>query len=233
MAKSLPGLGKPSQKLGGVQGLSRLNLRLPKRSGDVPEATTVLTGASSSPVGGSFTAPADGWYAVYALGHGGSGGVSAGTDASNGGGGSASRKYVYLYAGQAVDYTIPAANNFSPGNTVATLPNGSQLTAGPGGNGGGGFVPGGVGGVATGGDVNRKGGVGGGNSDPDGDPNTNDGTQTQTTGEGNTPGFTGAAFLDEGLTQRAGEGGSGGTGGDSSGILGGVGYVVFVGPKAF
>lgn len=129
---------------------------------------------------GVWVAPKTGWYWVLAYGPGGDGGSSPGTAASGGGGGGAAGKRVRLNRGQPVAYSVTA-----PGTpTTASVAGLFSLSAGHGAAGGVGFVVGGVGGIGTGGDLNRRGGGGAGSTNPDLNPDTQDGVdQAATRGE--------------------------------------------------
>lgn len=126
---------------------------------------------------GVWLSPKTGWVWVFAYGPGGAGGSSPGTAASGGGGGGAAGKRVFLRRGQPVAYSVGA-----PGvPTTAGITGYFALTAAPGTAGGVGYVPGGDGGLGSGGDLNRRGGKGAGSINTDGDPDTADGADVRAT----------------------------------------------------
>lgn len=200
---------------------------------------------------GVWIAPRSGWYWVLAYGPGGNGGSSPGTAASGGGGGGAAGKRVRLNRGQPVAYSISA-----PGApTTVQVAGLFSLSAGHGAAGGVGFVLGGAGGIGTGGDLNRTGGRGHGNTNPNGDPNDDDGVVVPATdGEYGGPGDPsqagagsgaggggGAGFRDilphvfgrgssQGFSIPVGSPGGGGVGstGGAPGGAGGGGAIAFV-----
>lgn len=122
---------------------------------------------------GTFVAPVTGWYDVLIWGQGNRGGTSAGTIASGGGAGGFSYRREFVQAAFGIAWTL---NQTGANDTTVTLPSGA-MRAGQGVNGTNGYTPGGAGGTASGGDVNRTGGAGGGWTNPDADANTNDGTR--------------------------------------------------------
>lgn len=188
---------------------------------------------------GSITVRRPCYALIVARGPGGSGGGGSGpTVCSGGGGGAALYKRVFLRAGQTISYTVgtPGAEpTFSsvPGNdgtdSTVTLPDGTVLRAGGGKRGlFGDGSPGGAGGIATGGDINRNGGAGGlAASGANGEP----GSSGQGGGAGaggaklsNSGGGGGAAGLTEIVADLIGGNGSdAGSGGAPAGIGGGSG----------
>ncbi|WP_337186695.1 hypothetical protein [Phenylobacterium sp.] len=152
-----------------------------------------------------FEAQASGWHVVYVFGPGGYGGLSFGTAASDGGGGAAARWRLWLDRGDRLTGLVTA-------HTAATTVTfaGRTVSAGPGQTGGAGYTPGGSGGSAAGGDLNRTGGQGAGSLDLDDDPDTPDGPATGSYGEGGLAVVGGGAgFLDEIPDRTAGRGGFG------------------------
>lgn len=120
---------------------------------------------------GTWRAPRSGWYWALAYGPGGTGGSTPGTAASGGGGGGADGSRFWAARGQPVAYSIA-----TPGSdTTITLAGRLALIATSGAAGAAGFVLGGAGGVGLGGQLRRRGGAGGGSTNPNGDPNDDDG----------------------------------------------------------
>ena len=119
---------------------------------------------------GTYTAPVTGIYWFFLFGRGGDGYDSPGTTAAGAGGGGACYKKVRLIAGQTITFSVGHADN--PINTTATLPDGTVLLASKGEDGKPGYQSPGAGGAASGGDINRTGGKGGGWFNPNGDANT-------------------------------------------------------------
>lgn len=121
--------------------------------------------ADASAASGMIVAPKSCVALIYAWGPGGSGCAGTGSPGGGGGGG-AVYKRVRLSARQSITYAcgvrgVPVTDdgNVQPGNdttdTTVTLPSGAVVTAGGGKKGNGGAP--GVGGVASGGDLNRSG----------------------------------------------------------------------------
>lgn len=108
-----------------------------------------------------YTIPVDGLYKFYVWGSGGPGGSYTKDDYQSvyvpGGTGSLSIAELLLSAGSLIDVTVPT-NPYNP--TTVALPGGRNLVAGPGGPAliqpDGSYLPG-VGGTATGGDINIPG----------------------------------------------------------------------------
>lgn len=128
-----------------------------------------VTLVSASGATGVITAPRNCIALIYLKGPGGSGGAN-GSGATGAGGGAALFKLVRMTATQALNYALGVVGAgvvaTSDGNdatdSTVTLPNGQVLTAGGGKKGLQLFTaPGGKGGVATGGDINRNGADGG------------------------------------------------------------------------
>lgn len=190
-----------------------------------------------TPGPGTFRAKARGWHLILLYGPGGSGGSSPGTAASGGGGGGAALKRVFLNEGDVVSYTIGTSASGSPSS--ASIAGRFSFSAFPGSTGGVGFVAGALGGLGVGGDINRAGGRGLGNTNPNGDPDDDDGVVLPATdGEwggkgdpstggafGGGGGGGGAGFRDI-LANLAGNGGSTGlslpVGSPGGGGLGGI-----------
>jgi hypothetical protein len=153
-------------------------------------------------------------------------GGSGGSDGSGAGGGAALFKRVYLPRGAALSYSIGApgagvsssSNGNDGGDTTVTLPSGQVLTAG-GGKAGTVADPaaGGLGGVATGGDINRRGGDGGryqsGSLGLSGSPGQGAGAGAGGAANSNRGGGGGGAGLADLLSDLIGGGGS-----DASGV---------------
>lgn len=161
----------------------------------------------ATPGEASFAAPASGWYDILLYGPGGTGGSSAGTAASGGGGGGAALKRVWLRGGEVVTYTVAV----SGAPTNAAVAGRFAFSAASGGAGATGFVPGGVGGLGFGGDVNRSGGHGEGTMNPDGDSGTEDGIGVLPAA-GELGGSGGVGPSGAGIGAYAGGGGGGGAG---------------------
>lgn len=124
----------------------------------------------------SWTAPADGTVVLALTGAGGGGAIHSsggGNFSGGGGGGGYCRKTLKVKKGQTLSGVVGLGAPSSLGNvvasdggdTTATLPDGSTMTAGGGKKGvtnaTAGSATGGAGGTATGGDVNSPGGAGG------------------------------------------------------------------------
>jgi hypothetical protein len=115
-----------------------------------------------------FTATANGSYTVATdcLAHisvtgGGGGGDYNGTRGSSGAGGGAAYRLMNLKAGQVITFTIPAgaASRGTGGTVSCSLPDGTTMSA-TGGAGAFTDTGGAVGGVGSGGSLNRRGGIG-------------------------------------------------------------------------
>lgn len=200
---------------------------------DRPRANAVASAQYTYTAVGAdtFVAPAAGRYDVYAYGPGGIGGESAGTTASRGGGGGAAKIRWRLRKDETLSLFVGQVVSLGGTSTTVTKSGQPVLTGGKGGNGAAGEMPGGAAGVGSNGDVNRAGGVGIGDSNPDGDPNTADGVNTATLaegGDGSTLGG-GAGFPEDVPGVFAGAGGIGGIFGAPA-PDGAPGKIVIVGP---
>lgn len=162
---------------------------------------------------------------IYMWGAGASGcdDVGLNNTGAGGGGGAALFARVFLNLGQKLSYSVgaggagvtgSATTGSDGGDSTVTLPDGRVLTAG-GGKAGTRGSTGGLGGVATGGDINRRGGKGG-----DGVPGTVNGVA----GEG-----TGAGAGGAGSGSAGGGGGAGGLADVLVDLTGGAGSAAVVG----
>lgn len=194
-----------------------------------------------TPGAATFRAAITGWHDILLYGGGGPGGSTPGTAASGGGGGGAALKRVWLRANDDVSYTVGTAAGDSTGDSSASIPGRFSFSATHGNPGGTGYILGGLGGVGSGGDINRRGGRGCGFTNPNGDPNDNDGVgmpaewgegggdawpAAEATGAGG-----GAAGFREIIPTLAGCGGDSGRG-RAAGIPGGGGTGLTVGQVA-
>jgi len=124
--------------------------------------TDVFTSGTSA----TYTAPANTqWLKITAVGKGGNGGGTTSQRGSGGGAGGIAIKWLAITAGQTLTYTVNAASlpNFvtSGTYTLASDITGSGGTAGTSVAYAASFTAGGLGGSATGGDINIRGGYGG------------------------------------------------------------------------
>lgn len=127
----------------------------------------------AAPGSGTITVPADSVALIYLWGAGGTGRAADTGTCVGGGGGAALKRRVSVRAGQTMAYTVGAGpagslggiarDGVDGGDTTLVLPSGEVLVAG-GGKAGTSNAASGQGGVAVGGDVNRKGGKGGANA---------------------------------------------------------------------
>lgn len=183
---------RPSQRLRGLigQGMAR----------SVRSVTEVLR--TSTLGSGTYTVQKSGYHRIYLWGAGGNSGGTLTTLAAGAGGGGATMMRVRLTRGAVVSYSLS-----STAASAVTLANGRRMEAEKGATSSG-AKPGSSGGYATGGDINRRGGDGGGMTDPDGNPETADGVPIPSSpGEqgglglsntlGNGSGGGGASFLDD------------------------------------
>ena len=233
----------PIGRLGRLGGLGRLGaLGVRRRSGEAAAVryNYYSTGADT------FVAPTAGLYDFYLYGPGAKGGTSAGFAASSGGGGGAAKKRKRLRKGQSVALYVGsgAVAASATDHTTVTFPS-LVVSATRGLTGSDGYAPGGAGGYGINGDVNRTGGTGNGDSNPDGDPNTPDGVSTGTLASyGGIYNGAGAGFTDE-IPELGGQGGGtpfgatpagtpggggGGVGGGAPAYAGGDGAIVVQGP---
>jgi hypothetical protein len=200
-------------RVGGIGHIGRIGaLGRPRRRGSVGAASrTDYTSAGVT----TFTAPRAGDYDFYLIGPGGPGGVSPGSAASDGGGGGGAKRRFTLAKNEVADLEVGTYAIFANHPTSVTV-RGVTVTASQGAPGAAGYEEGGTGGVGANGDINLHGGKGSGPTNPDGDPNTNDGIEAGTHGDGNplSGAFnygTAAAFPDDlpGLSLSTGRGGIG------------------------
>jgi len=124
--------------------------------------TDIFTSGTSA----TYTAPANTqWLKITVVGKGGNGGGTTSQRGSGGGAGGVAIKWLAITAGQTLTYTVNAASlpNFvtSGTYTLASDITGSGGTAGTSVAYAASFTAGGLGGAATGGDVNIRGGYGG------------------------------------------------------------------------
>lgn len=194
-------------------------------------AVTPIAVIDSAVTASPYIATRKCWAFVYATGAGAGGGPQGGNDASGGGGGAALFKKLRLNPGQSISWTVGAGglggtgigNGFDGGDTVVTAQTLTPLVAGGGKRGLHGVTPvsGGLGGIATGGDINRSGG-GGGADGSNGGAATGGGTGgVGATHEGGGGGA--AGFSETGLLLKGGNGGDQNTIGSASAPGGGSG----------
>lgn len=177
---------------------------------------------------GAISVRKNGWALIYMWGAGGGGNVDPGLNSQvcGGSGAGALYKLVPVRAGDQLTYAVGAGVlTADGGDSTVLLQNGQTLTAGGGkaGNGSTSSVQS-LGGVATGGDINRRGGVSGASNTgiQFGSPGDGPGGGTGAAGGGNSGGGGGAAGMADILTDfTGGNGAAANTGGSTGGAPGG------------
>jgi hypothetical protein len=244
---------------------TKFRLTVFRYSGEASKATANFTSMMKLTSSGTFTAKKTGWHDVRVTGAAGQGGIgmaSTAIAASGAGAGGYAQKMVWLFAGQTLSYTrgLGAAAYSQVGVGVRNGPDGGiSMVTGPGVaivvNGGGGgkasnvvgtAVPGGIGGTASGGDINVQGGNGGdiaaaswiaatwvasgggavgvqGTSYSAGSPTTSTGSSSNyaATGGAGVGGGSGSAATSGATPAASGGGGAGGPSVNTVGITGG------------